>query len=151
MVDGKELRRRVESRIAELPPGYISKKNIKGKIQYYRQWRENGKLKSKYIRADDVESIRKQIEERKALQERLKELQLRYPNEGENIVYETKIVYGDDLRQMIETVKGFKETRLFRQNRKIFARYRQNACMRSLRFEKNGKNNAVVTDYCRNV
>ena len=108
MVDGKELRRRVESRIAELPPGYISKKNIKGKIQYYRQWRENGKLKSKYIRADDVESIRKQIEERKALQERLKELQLRYPNEGENIVYETKIVYGDDLRQMIETIKGLR-------------------------------------------
>ena len=113
MVDGKELRRRVESRIAELPPGYISKKNIKGKIQYYRQWRENGKLKSKYIRADDVESIRKQIEERKALQERLKELQLRYPNEGENIVYETKIVYGDDLRQMIETVKGFKKRDCF--------------------------------------
>lgn len=113
MVDGKELRRRVESRIAELPPGYISKKNIKGKIQYYRQWRENGKLKSKYIRADDVESIRKQIEERKALQERLKELQLRYPNEGENIVYETKIVYGDDLRQMIKTVKGFKKRDCF--------------------------------------
>lgn len=113
MIDGKELRRRVESRIAELPLGYISKKNIKGKIQYYRQWRENGKLKSKYIRADDVESIRKQIEERKALQERLKELQLRYPNEGENIVYETKIVYGDDLRQMIETVKGFKKRDCF--------------------------------------
>ena len=113
MVDGKELRRRVESRIAELPPGYISKKNIKGKIQYYRQWRENGKLKSKYIRADDVESIRKQIEERKALQEILKELQLRYPNEGENIVYETKIVYGDDLRQMIETIKGFKKRDCF--------------------------------------
>lgn len=113
MVDGKELRRRVESRIAELPPGYISKKNIKGKIQYYRQWRENGKLKSKYIRADDVESVRKQIEERKALQERLKELQLRYPNEGENIVYETKIVYGDDLRQMIETIKGFKKRDCF--------------------------------------
>ena len=113
MVDGKELRRRVESRIAELPPGYISKKNIKGKIQYYRQWRENGKLKSKYIRADDVESIRKQIEERKALQERLKELQLRYPNEGENIVYETKIVYGDDLRKMVKTVKGLKKRDCF--------------------------------------
>lgn len=113
MVDGKELRRRVESRIAELPPGYISKKNIKGKIQYYRQWRENGKLKSKYIRADDVESIRKQIEERKALQERLKELQLRYPNEGENIVYETKIVYGDDLRKMVKTVKDLKKRDCF--------------------------------------
>ena len=35
------------------------------------------------------------------------------PYEGENIVYETKIVYGDDLRQMIETVKGFKKRDCF--------------------------------------
>ena len=35
------------------------------------------------------------------------------PYEGENIVYETKIVYGDDLRQMIKTVKGFKKRDCF--------------------------------------
>ena len=35
------------------------------------------------------------------------------PYEGENIVYETKIVYGDDLRQMIETIKGFKKRDCF--------------------------------------
>ena len=34
-------------------------------------------------------------------------------NEGENIVYETKIVYGDDLRKMVKTVKGFKKRDCF--------------------------------------
>ena len=113
MVDGKELRRRVEARITELPPGYISKKNIKGKTQYYLQWRENGKMKSKYIRAGDVENIRKQIEERKALQERLKELQLRYPYKGETTVFETTVIYGDSLREMTKAVKGFQKRDCF--------------------------------------
>ena len=36
----------------------ISKKNIKGKVQYYRQWREGGKLQGNYINADELESIR---------------------------------------------------------------------------------------------
>lgn len=35
------------------------------------------------------------------------------PYEGENIVYETKIVYGDDLRKMVKTVKGFKKRDCF--------------------------------------
>ena len=113
MVDGKELRLRVEKRIAELPPGYISKKNIKGKTQYYLQWRENGKMKSKYIRADEVESVQKQIEERKKLQSRLKELELRYPKGKEEVVYETKVVYGEHLRFMTEAVNGFQKRDCF--------------------------------------
>lgn len=39
-----EVMKGLEKRISELLAGYISKKNIKGKIQYYRQWTENGKL-----------------------------------------------------------------------------------------------------------
>ena len=35
------------------------------------------------------------------------------PNEGENIVYETKIVYGDDLRKMVKTVKDLKKRDCF--------------------------------------
>ena len=73
MTDGYELIERIQKRIAELPIGYISQKNIRGKTSYYRQWRENGKLKSKYIRADELESVRAQIEERKVLEEKLKE------------------------------------------------------------------------------
>lgn len=113
MVDGKELRQQVEKRIAELPPGYISRKKIKGKTQHYLQWRENGKLKSKYIPANDVESIQKQIEERKKLQSRLKELQMRYPREKEEVVYETQIVCGRNLKLMTEAVNGFRKRECF--------------------------------------
>ena len=49
MVDGQELRKRLEARIAELPPGYISKKTIKGKTQYYLQWNDGEKLRSSIL------------------------------------------------------------------------------------------------------
>ena len=39
----------VQKEIAELPAGYISKKNINGKTRYYLQWTEGGKKKSKYV------------------------------------------------------------------------------------------------------
>ena len=108
MVDGQELRKRLEARIAELPPGYISKKTIKGKTQYYLQWNDGEKLRSKYIRAEDVETVRGQIEERKKLQEKLKELQLRYPDEAETVVYETNLIFGDSLRIMTDAVAEYR-------------------------------------------
>ena len=45
----------LEQEIGELPVGYISKKNIHGKTRYYRQWTENGKIKSQYIREEELE------------------------------------------------------------------------------------------------
>ena len=35
----------IQKEIAELPAGYISKKNINGKTRYYLQWTEEGKKK----------------------------------------------------------------------------------------------------------
>ena len=60
----------VRKEIAELPSGYISKKNINGKTRYYLQWVENGKKKSKYV--DDVfaDDLRAKIEKRRELQKR---------------------------------------------------------------------------------
>ena len=71
MDDIYEIMRRMEERIAELPAGYISRKTIRGKTCHYRQWREDGKLKSKYIREEDLEEIKSQIGERKQLEARL--------------------------------------------------------------------------------
>ena len=75
MTDGYELMRYMEKRIAELPAGYISKKNINGKERYYLQWRENGKVQSKYIKDTELDVVQEQVEERKRLQTQLKELQ----------------------------------------------------------------------------
>ena len=56
------------------PIGYISRKTINGKVQHYLQWKEGGKIKSKYINDDELPLIEKKIERRKAFQENIKEL-----------------------------------------------------------------------------
>ena len=57
----------LRARIAELPGGYVSRKTINGKERFYLQWREDGKLKSKYLKAGEKERIEPLIEERKAI------------------------------------------------------------------------------------
>ena len=66
----KELERQLQS----YPNGYISRKVINGKERFYLQWTENGKLKSKYIKSDEVDKIRSIVEERRQLEHRLREL-----------------------------------------------------------------------------
>lgn len=66
--------------ISELPIGYISKKNINGKTCYYRQWKESGKVKSKYIPDSEVSYIAQLIEERKKLEFQLEIELLRAEN-----------------------------------------------------------------------
>ena len=63
----------IRSEMETLPRGTIVIKKINGKEWFYRQWTEQGKSKSQYIRRDDVETVRKQIARRKELQAILKE------------------------------------------------------------------------------
>ena len=114
MTDGYEIIKRLKEKIAELPAGYISKKNIKGKVQYYRQWREGGKLQGKYINADELESISEQIEERKRLEKKLKELQKQYP-EMDNKEYETNVISGNDLWDMVAPTNELHKRDLYSQ------------------------------------
>lgn len=67
-MEGKSLKDKLERRISELPIGYISKKNIRGTTCYYRQWKENGKLKSEYINPNDIDYMISLIDERRRLQ-----------------------------------------------------------------------------------
>lgn len=62
----------LEERISMLPTGCISKKTIRGKECYYRQWKENGKVKSEYINESDIEYIASLIDERRSLQAELR-------------------------------------------------------------------------------
>lgn len=110
MTDGYELMKSIEKRIAELPIGYISKKNINGKERYYLQWRENGKVQSKYIKDTELELIQRQVEERKHLQARMKELQEALPvaKKG-NLKFETNVVTGDKLERMVRSVRAYQK------------------------------------------
>jgi len=113
MTDIYELIQLLEKRIKELPAGYISKKNIHGKPRYYLQWRENGKMRSKYIRDDELANVQEQIEERKRLQIRLKEKSTMVKNIGKNQRYETNITVGNNLSQMVSKVQGLKKRDAF--------------------------------------
>ena len=74
MADVAERIRQIEEELAGLPTGYISVKNIRGKERRYLQWLEDGKLKSKYIKAAELDAMTAQVEKRKALQKELKQL-----------------------------------------------------------------------------
>ena len=74
-MDDKELlekNAKLSAEIAALPKGYISRKNINGRVYYYHQWSENGQKRSRYLRDDEMESLAGQIEKRKELQEQLR-------------------------------------------------------------------------------
>lgn len=74
MTDTREKIKQIEKELEALPVGYISRKIISGKERFYLQWMENGKLKSKYIKASELNTITEQVEKRKRLQSELKTL-----------------------------------------------------------------------------
>ena len=55
--------------ISKLPVGNITRKAIRGKSRMYLQWRENGKTKSKYIKAEEEADTAAAVELRKKLEE----------------------------------------------------------------------------------
>lgn len=72
----------IEQVIPSLPKGYISTKTIKEKQYYYLQNRVNGKITSKYLKENEVDMIKQQVElckkyngELPKIEARLKELE----------------------------------------------------------------------------
>ena len=98
----------LEKQIAELPVGYISKKTINGKIQYYHQWTEGGKKRSQYLRDGEMEPLREQIEQRKSLQTQLKALRAGMPKVRQpKLDFETSVIVGKGLEAMSQGVKNW--------------------------------------------
>ena len=111
----------VQKEIAELPAGYISKKNINGKTRYYLQWTEDGKKKSKYVDDVLVDDLRVKIERRRELQKREKELTFMLPNQKKNEqekkethVFRTDVMLGENLKSYVQTVANYKKRSLYK-------------------------------------
>lgn len=54
------------------PKGYLVKKNINDKTYYYIQWRENNKIKSKYVKKDQEQEIKVLFAQKKGAKKLLK-------------------------------------------------------------------------------
>lgn len=69
-----------------LPQGSISEKKIKGKTYFYHQFKQNGKLVSKYLKQPEVEELRRLIARRKEIEEEIKKIKF----SGRNLKKPTK-------------------------------------------------------------
>ena len=113
----------LKNEIEKLPVGYISKKTINGKIRYYHQWTELGKIKSKYIKDGEFEDLHEQIEQRRKLQKELKALEKEVPKMKNIPLTElhTKVSAGDKLIEMTESVRKFERRDCFKSIQKFLS------------------------------
>ncbi|MCR5457279.1 MAG: HipA domain-containing protein [Clostridiales bacterium] len=74
MTDIQKEMLRLEKELSSCPIGYISTKIIYGRERLYLQWREKGKIRSRYIKEKETDEIRALVEKRKQIQKRLKGL-----------------------------------------------------------------------------
>lgn len=109
----------LEQQIAELPAGSVTKKAINGNVYFYHRWTEDKKRREKYIPAEEVDSFRKQIERRKALEKELKVLQKQLPKKSVSAVsahtFATNIRTGEALRTFSASVRKYRKRECFRQ------------------------------------
>ena len=109
----------LEQQIAELPAGSVTKKAINVNVYFYHRWTENKKRREKYIPAEEMDSCRKQIERRKALEKELKVLQKQLPKKSVSAVsahtFATNIRTGEALRTFSASVRRYRKRECFRQ------------------------------------
>lgn len=101
-------------KINALPAGNITRRKIRGKSRMYLQWREDGRTKSKYIKAADEEAVAAAVAMRKTLEAEYKKLkngatlfvQEKY-NDGH--AFRTNVKMGDELAVACENVERYRE------------------------------------------
>lgn len=102
--------KKLEEEISKLPIGYISNKTINGKLRHYRQWTENGKVKSEYIPDNEFENTRQAIEKRKVLQKHLRDLTgKRRINTKRKESYEMNVITGQALHELVKYVSSWRK------------------------------------------
>ena len=98
----------IEREIAVLPTGGVSKKNVHGKVYYYHRITQNGKRMEKYVKAEDVDELKSNIEKRKKLEKELKKLKQYMPKE-KNLDFKTKVIVGNRLKSLVSITRNYKK------------------------------------------
>lgn len=102
----------IQAELATLPIGYISRKKISGKDYFYRQWSEDGKTKSQYIKKKDLDTVRSQIARRKELQGIIKKssgIAMKQITRGKKPEFETNVLTGALLEKLIAGGKAYRQ------------------------------------------
>lgn len=103
----------LEREIADLPVGSVSRKRINGKEYFYHRWTQDKKRRERYLSDDEAEKMQTLVRQRKILENELKELRKKVPEEKRITVSEhdfcTNVRFGESLRAFSASVRGFKK------------------------------------------
>ena len=108
-------KRYIQDRITTLPKGNITYKTINGKKYPYYQWQENGKQRSRVVKANELAELLESISLRKKLEKELQET----VHQKENISsvldreYFSLIKYGDELLDFVSPVATLNKREIF--------------------------------------
>lgn len=100
--------RYIKEWISQLPPGNITYKTIKGKKYPYHQWTENGKQHGRMIKDYELDELKEKIEQRKALEKKLKESSASDDLLSDNFFF-SSVKVDEELSAFVEPVKAFKK------------------------------------------
>ena len=113
----------IKRQITSLPPGNITIKHINGKEYEYWQYRDNNKQVTKRVKGEELDILRKQINERKHLESLLKSELVVAPvpavvggtTIGSSFVsnFYSYVRLGDELKLFSEPVKGYRKRDCF--------------------------------------
>ena len=105
----------IEEEIALLPEGNIATKTVKEKTYYYHRVIRNKKRTETYLRFEEVEELRRQIEKRKQLEAELRQLKKQLPRQKkvksaeETGSFNTSVRIGARLASLIAGAKKYKK------------------------------------------
>ena len=105
----------LEDKIINLPQGYITKKNINGKMYYYHRFKEDNKLIEKYIDFSLLENLKSQIELRRELKKELELLKDKsnVKKTKKDISFRCNILVKEELRNFVNIVKDYKKRKCY--------------------------------------
>jgi len=111
--------KRIQEKIESLPKGSIYVKRINGKEYEYWQYRENGRQVSKRVKGEELDILRVQIEERKRLEQLLKDNDFHgqpvTASSADMSGFHSLVRLGDDLNRFVRPVKNFMTREIYQQ------------------------------------
>ena len=118
---------RLMEKIASLPSGGITYKKINGRKYAYYQWREDGRQRSRRVKADELDALSEQIALRKGYQSILKEAQAGYGTHSSinNTSGSFRCIArtGRELDDFVKPVSTYKKRECYRQLQDYIRRY----------------------------
>lgn len=107
----------IKEQISQLPQGNITYKKINGKSYPYLQWRQNGKQKSRIIKVAEFQELSDKIEQRKFLEEKLRDLEkdIINPSIVDDDFFFSYVKRGDELKSFVAPVQRYRKREIYRE------------------------------------